>query len=65
MLSFVFSVVTAVCSFVSMVALISISCNVRRLRDKFKASPGYDDPDDGYKVIPLNIPEEGRSKKSE
>lgn len=39
MVTFVLTVVSCICSFVSMIALISISCSVRRLRDKFKASP--------------------------
>ena len=61
MVTFVLTVVSCICSFVSMIALISISCSVRRLRDKFKASPQYDDVDDNFKVIPYDFDE----KKSE
>lgn len=61
MVTFVLTVVTCICSFISMIALISISCSVLRLRDKFKASPQYDDEDDNFKVIPYDFDE----KKSE
>ena len=61
MVTFVLTIVSCICSFVSMTALISISCSVRRLRDKFKASPQYDDSDDNFKVVPYDFDE----KKSE
>lgn len=61
MLTLWLSVIPCVCSVISLFALLSIASSVRRLRDKFKASKGYDDPEDGYKVVPYDFDE----KKSE
>ena len=55
MLSIFLSVVSCVCSVISMIALISISSSCRRLRDKFKASPKYDDENDNYRVVPYDL----------